>query len=88
MSRDDAHCPHCHHLLLVAAPSPYPTRPLRCPSCHLIVAPGRTVDEHGLLRRAGRPGPLGSDPVLDVLLDLQIGVRPVSPDDAGSAMER
>ncbi|WP_320671345.1 hypothetical protein [Patulibacter defluvii] len=72
---DDAFCPHCHHLLLRAAPHPYPPRPLRCPSCHLLVGPGRAQDAGGKARRLGQTSNLRVDAVLDVLHDMQLGTR-------------
>lgn len=84
---DDAYCPHCQRLLLLEAPRPYPTRPLRCPSCHLVVGPGRAQDATGHVRLT-IDGGRRPDAVLDVLMELQLGVRPVGGDDAGVAMER
>lgn len=73
---DDAFCPHCHHRLLRVAPHPYPPRPMRCPSCHLLVGPGRARDVAGRARPVGGGAPeLRVDAVLDVLHDMQLGTR-------------
>lgn len=73
---DDAFCPHCHHLLLHAAPHPYPPRPMRCPSCRMVVGPGRAQDASGRARPVrGAVPELRVDAVLDVLHDMQLGAR-------------
>jgi hypothetical protein len=52
-----------------------------------VVGPGRAQDATGHVRLT-IDGGRRPDAVLDVLMELQLGVRPVGGDDAGVAMER
>jgi hypothetical protein len=82
---DDAHafCPHCRQLLLADAPHPFPTTPVRCPSCLLQVASGRARDASGRPRRAVARRTVGApqDAVLGVLRDVQLQALDVEVQD-------
>lgn len=84
MPPDNAYCPHCRRLLAARAPHPYPSRPMRCPQCRLMVGPGRSLTAEGRPRRvSAHVDTLPVDAVLDVLRDAQSATRPSPFHDLG-----
>lgn len=68
---EHAYCPHCRQLLLEHAPHPFPSRPVRCSGCRLLVGPGRSRDANGRARRFRASAAPTGDTVALVLQDIR-----------------